>query len=418
MAASICLIRSTAAFCALIQEIRADQSNRSNCQTKCNRPSLVVRRGTVYVWDGGPQALQPTGREEELTRGLTRVRSTEPPDDFTLSAFAQMGSQALGSPAELLGQQTRAITPKRGPTRQHIASRGRGSVVADVVTSEKLNGAQVEVRERASNALVARLRLQVRDRIGVVEFLEIDNNGRMFVLTENIPNNSKRPSAAFVVRYSSQGVQESVYDIPLQDSVALSRRFVAISPDGDVYFLRSRKAETDVIGVGSRNVRANAVIENPNLPRLVEPDKKIAEAPIAAVHSLARQQVIQTAFAFESVQWRLAPANYGRDPDTACSGFSRIRRPGYLAGKLNQEVRSVPYCWGCHGSLQPIPGQHRERHARRECLHAQRSAPGCYRSGLFGVRQRRLGGFPPIFTTSTDPRHYDPAAECLGSAAW
>src|SRR5262249_31946704 len=39
------------------------------------------------------------------------------------------------------------------------------------------------------------------------------------------------------------------------------------------------------------------------------------------------------------------------DPDTACTGFSRIRRPWYLQGKVNQQVRGVPYCWGCHGSL-------------------------------------------------------------------
>ena len=37
-----------------------------------------------------------------------------------------------------------------------------------------------------------------------------------------------------------------------------NRRFIAISPDGDVYFLRTRKAEVDVIGVGARKVRANA----------------------------------------------------------------------------------------------------------------------------------------------------------------
>ena len=64
-----------------------------------------------------------------------------------------------------------------------------------------------------------------------------------------------------------------------------------------------------------------------------------------------RQQTIETAFAFEGLQWKLSPANYGPDPDTACTGFNRIRRPWYLQGKVNQEVRGVPYCWGCHGSL-------------------------------------------------------------------
>jgi hypothetical protein len=317
------------------------------------RPTdIVVRRGSVYVWDGAPQALLPTGRDDAPVRGLTQTRSTEAPDDFTLSAFAQMGSQALDSPAELLGERTRAVPVNRKPARQFIASRGRGSIIADVTTSDKLNSAQVEVREQASNTQIGRLRLQVRDRIGVVEFLEIDNSGRMFVLTENIPSNSKRRAAAFVVRFSPQGVQESIYDIPLQESVALSRRFIAISPDGDVYFLRSRKTEVDVVGVGSRKVRPTAIIENPGLPLFTEAETRITDkGPIAAVRPLTRQQVVETAIGFADLQWRLAPANYGPDPDTACTGFNRIRRPGYLSGKLNQEVRGVPYCWGCHGSL-------------------------------------------------------------------
>jgi hypothetical protein len=316
------------------------------------RPTdVVVRRGNVYVWDGSPQALQATGRDDEPVRELTRTRTTEQPDDETLTAFAQMGSQALDSPDQLLGERTRGVAAKSAPTRQTIATRGRGTVTADVTTSDKLDAASVEVRAQPGNDQVAQLRLKVRDRIGIVEFLEIDNSGRMFVLTENIPTSSKRPASAYVVRFSPQGVQESVYDIPFGDSVALSRRFIAISPEGEVYFLRTRNTEVDLIGVGSRQVRARDVIDNPNLPRLADQEAKAPKDLIAAVRSLSRRQVIETAFAFEGVQWRLTPPAYGRDPDTACSGFNRIRRPGYLSGKLNQEVRGVPYCWGCHGSL-------------------------------------------------------------------
>jgi hypothetical protein len=316
---------------------------------------VVVRKDKVYVWDGAPQALEATGRPDELVRGLTKLRSSEPVDDATLTAFAQMGSQPLASTEQLLGEQTRGIAAK--PTRlesQVIASRGRGTVTADVVVDGKHDGAGIEVREKSSNTVIAKLKLRVRDRIGVVEFLEVDNGGRMFVLTENIPTSAKQSSAAFVVRYSAQGVQEAVYDIPLSESVALSRRFIAISPDGDVYFLRSRKDDVDLIGVGSRPVRAAAVIANPNQARLAEvrgKGDKGGKGPIAAVRPLTRQQVVETAIAFENVQWRLTPAVYGRDPDTACTGFDRVRRPWYLAGKVNQEVRGVPYCWGCHGSL-------------------------------------------------------------------
>jgi len=319
------------------------------------RPTdIVVRRGNIYVWDGAPRALQATGRDDAPVRGLTRTRALDTPDDVTLSAFAQMGSQSLDSPDELLqeqnGEHTRAISLKRS-TRQTVATRGRGSVTADVATGDKRNSAEVDVREQDSNTPIAKLHLQVRDRIGVVEFLEIDNDGRMFVLTENIPNSAKRPAGVFVVRFSPQGVMESIYDIPLQEDVAISRRFIAVTPDGDVYFLRSRKGEVDVVGVGSRNVRSTAVIENPNLPRLTDQETRIGRGPIAAVRPLTRQQVVQTAFAFEGLQWRLTQANYGADPDTTCTGFNRIRRPGYLSGKLNQEVRGVPYCWGCMGSL-------------------------------------------------------------------
>lgn len=317
------------------------------------RPTdVVVRGGSVYVWDGKPQALLPTGGEDQPVRGLTRTRSTEPPDDVTMSVFAQMGSQAAEGPDDLLGAPTRGIATKKAPARQVVATRGRGTVTADVTVGGKLNVADVDLREQGTGKDVAKLRLAVRDRIGAVEFLEIDNHGRMFVLAEDIPTNAKHPSGAFVVRYSPEGIEESVYDIPLQESVTLSRQFIAISPDGDVYFLRTRKTEVDVIGVGARKVRANAVIENPYQPRFTDTETRITgNEPVAAVRSLTRDQVINTAIAFANYQWRPTPANYGPDPDTACTGFNRIRRPWYLSGKLNQEVRGVPYCWGCHGSL-------------------------------------------------------------------
>ena len=89
-----------------------------------------------------------------------------------------------------------------------------------------------------------------------------------------------------MIRFSPQGVQESIYDLPLQESVALSRRFIAISPDGDVYFLRSRKSGVDVIGVGSRNVRPTAVIDNPTLPRLADYETRIAgKGPLAQIQA-------------------------------------------------------------------------------------------------------------------------------------
>jgi hypothetical protein len=316
------------------------------------RPTdVVVRNGNVYVWDGAPQTLQAEGNDNEPVRELTRTRGAGKPDDATLTAFAQMGSEVLDNPDQPAAERSRAIPARTGPAYPAIATRGHGTVVVDVIVGAQPDTANIHVREQATNNSVARLTLKVRDRVGIVEFLDIDNAGRMFVLTENIPTRSNRRASAYVVRYSSKGVQESVYDIPFSETLALSRRFITISPEGDVYFLRTASAEVELIGVGSRPVRAADVIDNPNLPRLPDQSAETSKAPIAAVRALTRQQVIENAFAFEGVQWRVTPSVYGRDPDTACSGFNRIRRPGYLSGKLNQEVRGVPYCWGCHGSL-------------------------------------------------------------------
>ena len=79
-----------------------------------------------------------------------------------------------------------------------------------------------------------------------------------------------------------------------------------------------------------------------------------------------------------------------RDPDTACTGFGRIRRPWYLQGKVNQEVRGVPYCWGCHGRLQTSTSVLRRRQGRQR-LHPKCSAARCRRRGLFRFRERGVG---------------------------
>jgi hypothetical protein len=71
-----------------------------------------------------------------------------------------------------------------------------------------------------------------------------------------------------------------------------------------------------------------------------------------AVGPLTRDKIVQIAYGFEGVQWKLGESNYGADPDQQCNGFAdRIRRPMYLIGRKDEIVRSVPYCWGCQGSL-------------------------------------------------------------------
>ncbi len=321
------------------------------------RPNdLVVRKEEILVWDGSVRTLRASG-EDQSTRGtgapairLEEISSRGVDDNFAASAFAQMGSQPPGSALDVLDGNTRAVTVKQGRqrSRQYLASRGKGSVIADIIPEKNESGALIEVRTIDGNQLVAQVHIRVRSRLGAVEFLEIDNSDRLYVLAESIPESSSG-AATFVARYSPAGALEGIYELPLANT-PLTRRFVTISGDGDVYFLRTQRTGVEVVGVGFRPLRNVKAIDvrPPQTASAPSPNKFGA---IAAVRPSNRQQVIEAAFAFEGIQWLLTPQNYGRDPDTACTGFSRIRRPWYLEGKVGQQVRGVPYCWGCHGSL-------------------------------------------------------------------
>ncbi|HWP15377.1 MAG TPA: hypothetical protein VNM46_07105, partial [Xanthobacteraceae bacterium] len=316
---------------------------------------LIVRRGQILVWDGDVHVLRPTGPDNAPTRGL-EITSTRGVDDpFAVSEFAQMGSQKPGSDTDLLNGNTRGLSQPRPPNRQYVTSRVRGPLVATVTPDADKAGAHIEVQAQGQSAPIARLHMKVRDRLGATEVLEVDRQGRIFVLGENIPAIGGEGASAFVARYSQSGALEGIYDLPLSQSVALSRRFVTVSENGDVYFLRTQKASVDVLGVGFRPLRAKVIDVGRHAPSYdLAQGKKKGKGPIVAVGPLTRQRVIETAFAFEGIRWRVNAGAYGRDPDTTCTGFNRVRRPGYLHGKLNQEVRGMPYCWGCHGSLQQI----------------------------------------------------------------
>jgi hypothetical protein len=317
---------------------------------------LIVRKADILVWDGAVHALQPSDPNVNLSvRGLEETSTRAADDETVVSAFAQMGSVNPGSATDVLDENTRGVTgaEQRARARQHVASRGGGSVVVDVVP-EGTAAAHIEVRregEKADVAPLAQLAIKVRDRLGAVEFLEIDHSGRMFVFAENVPTTAGT-AAAFVVRYSVEGALEGIYELPL-GNVPLSRRFVTVSGEGDVYFLRTQASGVTVLGVGFRALANGAVIDVRAPPSSAS--KGSGRGPITAVRPLTRQKVIETAFAFEGVQWQVNPAAYGQDPDAVCTGFAgRVRRPFYLNGKVGQQVRGIPYCWGCHGTLDQI----------------------------------------------------------------
>lgn len=334
-----------------------------------SRPTdmVVSEDNTFYMWDGQVKPLQPTGETTSRTRSLTLSRSALAPNPYAVAALAQMGSMAIedADPADVA--KTRAVNILAGqPPVQAVATRGKGALSAEVKPQAE-NAVQIDIEEKGSSTVLARLKMQVRSRLGATELLEVDRKGRYFVFGENIPTDFTDVPAAFVARYAPNGALEGIYELPLSGTVGLSRRFVTVSPEGEVYFLRTRKESADVLAVSFRPLRPDARIDTAGKAQsLVDITRRKGAA--AAVRPLNRQKVIQTAFAFANAKWRVTPAVYGPDPDDKCTGFNRVRRPGYLNGKLNQDVQGIPYCWGCMGNLEQIAlGLNQGRRAGNIC---------------------------------------------------
>ena len=317
---------------------------------------LVVAGGKIHVWDGQVLSLEPTGAAASPTRGLTLTRSAEPVDDTVTDAFAQMGSRRPGEDLESVLEPTRSLQP--GDRRvQTVATHGRGAVTAKFFPLGGESGVKIDIAPRRGGHELARLDLKVSSRLGAADLLDIDTHGRYYVFAENVPEGPGDTASDFIARYAPNAKLEGVYDLPLTRDSGLARRFVTISPDGDVYFLRTRKGASNILGVGFRRVAGNEALPYgapvaPSFSSFEQPSK--VGAAHALVRPLTRRQVIENGIAFATIRWRVTPSAYGPDPDRRCSGFNRIRRPGYMRGMVNREVVGIPYCWGCSGNLPKI----------------------------------------------------------------
>ena len=166
------------------------QPNVLGLPNELDPTDLVVHQSDILVWDGAIHKLRPAasdpstrGVDQPAFQALEEISTRGDDDAFATSAFAQMGSQQPGSEADLLDANTRSIESRkpRPRARQYVASRGAGSVVVDVIPEKGETSAQIEVRRNDDMEAppLAKLRLRVRDRLGAVEFLEIDHKGRM-----------------------------------------------------------------------------------------------------------------------------------------------------------------------------------------------------------------------------------------------
>jgi len=109
---------------------------------------LIVKRGEIIVWDGDVHVLRPSGPDDAPTRGLDEIQTRGVDDPFTLSEFAQMGSQRPGSDSDLLNESTRSLSQQQAaaPSKQYVNSRTRGQIVATVTLEKDKTGASIDIQ--------------------------------------------------------------------------------------------------------------------------------------------------------------------------------------------------------------------------------------------------------------------------------
>jgi len=192
--------------------------------------------------------------------------------------------------------------------------------------------------------------------------------------------------------------------IPLNESEAIPENFTGVLTDGRAYYLETKQGKTapvilELDAAFAEKAKPNgAIIEQlkrehaSDRPqkggnRIVKSLKKLAErafpgrgpseaptddakfeaavraamaaeagpaARAAASPSVSRADVVKCAETFRDLEWTLTPAAYEHTGvPNECSPPTRYwRRPSYLNGKSGQQVKGVPYCWGCSHSTE------------------------------------------------------------------
>ena len=324
-AKSTCSTRPSAAWSASTARIVTGPTRSLTLPDGLEPTDMIATDNGLVVWDGKPISLEPKG--EGLSRSLTvtrdaaaRGRSRTHPVDVQPDGLAGPRLRRRRpdgrDPAAIKGAEDEPV----GPIKELLATRGAGPVA--VVTTPDASRHEVELvvtsrvagRTRAAEAQGARAARQPS---------KCSRSTRSAACS--CSSKSSRPAAAKARRRCWPGSRknsqfEGIYELPLAPDVALARRFVTVSPDGDVYFLRTRKGVVDVLGVGFRpmkkNSRSNWRQSRPIRRSWRKRSRRVGqqEGHRRASSRSPGRRVIETAFGFEGIRWRLTPASSVPNP--------------------------------------------------------------------------------------------------------
>lgn len=291
-----------------ITDVVMDDSNIYALDESAMTPTIfrVSQTGQVL----GREALPASVRREGLS-GITRGESGEVLMELEGGTSTRRLTGGEAFERALRGNRfsvnisERARPDGRARRRQQVGSRARISLPGGIAT------------------------IDVDNRFGSVDVLSVDNAGNVYVLVEELTSAPEILVDQTIRRFRADGTLTGVARVPM-NSYTNVRHNVAVSPNGEVYALVTKRDHAEVIRLEFSTQLP------PVLP--TRSSRLLADSADRLQCTRTRDQMVATAESFINNTVNLSATNL----NGACSGRTKPRYLGSTAG----EYKSVAYDWG------------------------------------------------------------------------
>jgi len=324
---------------------------------------FLLSRGGPVVFDSMSRSVVLLGQS-----GAVEARLPVPPD-VPLGGAARL---AFSGNRELLlstpGQQPVELgAPVGAPSIERLS----GTAAMPDMTYEFRKTAENRAVLRLSGSpmpdLPTELRVESSLTIANAQVVSRDQEGRTYVLLEELSGGMGFEGPTRLLRYGRDGVLTGTVEVPVADYDCTPNRPIAVAPDGRVLFLGIRISQpVEILELrfeapgtaptapgrqGARSGNVELLTADERMMRFLEEMNggNGVEPLSARTKPITRARVLERAREARDLRWTVSAANYAR-PGLPSSCRPAIgehwKRSPVLEGRIGQEVTAGPYRWG------------------------------------------------------------------------
>jgi cell wall-associated NlpC family hydrolase len=249
------------------------------------------------------------------------------------------------------------------------------------------------------NQAVVTLSLTSKYHLGSMLLQAVDNAGNFYVLVDQLLPNVP----AFVVdtalyRFDSAGNLLNVAPLPIGESYFLPQRYVTITNDGQAYFLQVQAEAATILRLAFSAPEGHqpdleaqwqtlqTQADSPPASPLADiPPEALPETESQSLQaSISRAEIRQNALAYLNLNWTLTELSYG--PGNLTCDDNEWALPGYLEGKIGQNIPEMAYRWGGYSTIEQfLAGVQGDKLAGDACTCADPARGYCINRQSVGV---------------------------------